>query len=130
VTIWTVATPLDFKQNVVLERFELSGNMSTLSLAHLWIYQTLQSITSPVFNEFVIWVSSGFPGTPMDSDGWRAVDTLLISLAERDPGFRVTLKGSGRWAFVKRHLPFAVSKDLFGFGSLLEDNPFRKFGLH
>jgi len=126
-----VATPLDLKQNVVLERFELSGKMSTLSLAHVWIYQTLRSITSPTFNEFVIWIlSSGYPVAPINSRGWGAVDTLLVSLADRNPGFRVTFMGNGRWAAIKRHLPFANSRGLLGSGSPYEENPFRKFGLH
>ena len=126
----TVATPLDLKQNVVLERFELSAKITNLSLAHRWIHQTLQSITSPVFNEFVIWVLDfGYPVSPMNGDGWRAVDALLVCLAERNPGLRVLFMGSGHWSVITSRLPLAESKGLFRFGSRLVENRFRRFGL-
>jgi len=52
----TIVNPLDLRRNMVLERFEFTIGATNLSLVHEWIYQTLQTITSPLFNEFVIWL--------------------------------------------------------------------------
>ena len=124
-------TSLDLTRNVALERFEFSTTMTNLSLAHGWIYLTLRSITSPVFNEFVIWIlNSRYPVTPMNAGSWRAVDTLLISMAERNPGLRVELVGYGDWSFITSYLPLATSTGLITFGSPVgEENRFLKLGV-
>jgi len=127
----TVATPLDLKQNVVLERFEFTTNVVNVPLAHGWVYQTLQSITSPVFNEFVVWVLNW--RNPWDSpeipgDGWNAVDALLVSLAKRNPDLRVVFMGNGQWSAVEHHFPLTKAKGLFRLGSLRVENRFRRFG--
>ena len=126
----TIATPLDLKQNVVLERFEFSTVMTNVPLAHGWVYQTLRSITSPVFNEFVVWVLNWRQlwEQPITGDGWKVVDELLVSLAQRNPGLRVVFMGNGQWSAVVNHLPLTRSKGLFRSGSFQVENPFRRFG--
>ena len=124
----TVETPLDLKQNVVLERLELSAAITNFMVGHGWIYQTLQSITSPVFNEFVIWVlGPGYPAPPFGS--WKAVDTVLVSLAKRNPGFRVLFMGCGEWSVITSQLPLAESKGLFTFGSRHIETRLERFSL-
>ena len=48
-----------------------------------------------MFNEFVIWVLG--PGklqwSPGDMNGWKAVVSLLGTLAVQNPNFRVVVKG-------------------------------------
>ena len=79
---------------MVLERFEFHISLNSISLVHGWVYSSLRTITSPVFNEFVIWIlDSGSPWTQMDRDGWATVDALLKSIAERNPNFRVVFRG-------------------------------------
>ena len=126
----TAAAPLDLKQHVVLERFEFSTMMTDLPQAHRWIYLTLQSITSPVFNEFVIWVhDTRYPVTPMNIGSWRAVETLLISMAERNPSLRVELVGNCDLPFITSCLPLATSMGLITFSSpTKKENPFLKLG--
>ena len=63
----------------------------------------------------------------MRGDGWKAVDALLVSLAERNPGLRVLFMGGGHWPFVTSHLPLTKSKGLFEFGSRLVESRFRRF---
>lgn len=124
--------PLDLKQNVVLERFEFNIHTSNLLEVHQWIHQTLRTITSPLFNEFVF--ATPYPIhlwdlLPSDPAGnWRVVDASLNALAERNPDFRVTFKGyfplrrSGgginygvvRW-FAEGCLPVVLSKGLVKF---------------
>ena len=127
----TTATTLDLKQNVVLERFEFDISLASTSQVHGWVYKTLQTITSPVFKELVIWLSnSGAPWDeiPMESAGWGGVDATLESLSERNPDFRIVLRGDspssfyGTWgnhngdpSFVVSHLPVVSSKGLVRF---------------
>jgi len=86
--------PLDLKRNVVLESFEFNISLNSVSLVHEWVYQTLRTITSPAFNEFVIWIlDSGFSQAQMNRDGWAAVDALLKSMVERNPNFMVVFRG-------------------------------------
>ena len=91
--------PLDLEQNVVLERLELDAQLYTLSQVHQWVNQTLRTITSPSFNEFTFSIqTTSTRNLPclfsVDSaDGWKAVDASLNALAERNPGFRVTIRG-------------------------------------
>jgi len=93
-----------------------------LSLIHEWIYWTLRSITSPVFNELVIWIlNSGYPVTPMSIGGWRVVDTLLVSMAGTNPGFRVKLTGNGDWPFLMSYLPLATSTGMITIGPPVEE---------
>ena len=127
----TVGIPLDLKKNVVLERFEFNTMMSNLSLVHRWIYDTLRSITSPVFKEFVIWIlNSGCPVTPMDIGDWRDVDRLLISMATGNPGLRVELMGYGDWSFITNYLPLAMSTGMITSGSPVEEeNLFSKLAV-
>lgn len=113
----------------MLETFEFTVNVADISLIHRWIYGTLRTITSPVFNEFVIWIlDSGSPWTQMDRDGWAAVDTLLKSIAERNPNFRVVFKGDfhsfrdstlgdpdGARSFIASYLPLVSSSRCMKF---------------
>ena len=107
---------------MVLERFEFNVSLRNISLVHGWIHRTLRTITSPAFNEFVLWMlDTGSPWTRMDRDGWAAVDALLESIAERNPNFRVVIKGGyysfmdgvfsddGARTFLSDYLPLASS---------------------
>jgi len=95
VTIGVIAISLDLKQIVMLERLEFGVSLASISMVYDWIYQTLQTITSPVFNEFVIrLLDVGNPWARMNRDGWAAVDALLNSTAEGNPDFRVVFKGN------------------------------------
>ena len=50
---WGLVILLYLGRNAVLGRFELTIETHDLSLAHEWIHQTLRTMTSPLFNEFV-----------------------------------------------------------------------------
>jgi len=90
---------------------------------------TLRTITSPAFNEFVIWLpDEGIPWIPINSAGWKAVDMSLNILAERNPGFRVVIRVAfpsfsyDAWCtyvgvppFVVNYLPLVSSKGLVKF---------------
>jgi len=117
--------PLDLRRNVVLERLEFNIATIYLSLAHRWIHQSLQTIISPFFNEFVVWLLNfGAPWRPMDGDGWNAVDALLITLAERNPDFRNLFRGHGDSLFIASYLPLVWSKGLMQFDVPREENRF------
>jgi len=130
---------------VALERFEFNVSLHAISLVHGWLHWTLQSIASPVFNEFVLWMlDTGSPWTQMNRQGWAALDSLLISIAGRNPKFRVVIKGGyysfmdgvpsddGARTFLSSYLPFtslsAWTKYEFAgrsanrFGKLITDN--------
>ena len=120
-----VITP-DLKRNVVLERFELDASLTSLCEIHGWIHRTLQTITSPLFNEFVIWLPDQvIPWHPMRGDGWKVVDALLNVLAERNPNFRVVFKGcfysffqgdsDGVRSFITSYLPLISLNRLVKF---------------
>ena len=107
---------------MVLERFEFNVSLQDISLVDGYIYRTLRTITSPVFNEFVFWMlDTGSPMSLLDRDGWAALDVLLKSIAERNPNFRVVFKGGyysfmdgvlsddGARTFLSRYFPFASS---------------------
>lgn len=92
--MWAIAISLNLKRNAVLERFEVDASLTSLWYIHGWIHQTLQTITSPVFNELVIWLPDEvIPWNPAKGDGWKAVDESLNVLAERNPDFRVVFRG-------------------------------------
>lgn len=123
---------------MVLERFEFNIHLSSLSLVHGWIYWTLRTITSPLFNEFMIWVlGEVHPWSPMNTNGWKAVDVLLNVLAGRNPDFRVVFKGDiytfrdghgGICSFIEGYLPLVSAKGLVRFQYAPHvENPFRKF---
>ena len=123
-------TPLDLKRSVVLERFELSITRTGLPLAYGWIYEILQSITSPVFDEFVIWVLDvRYPPAPMNDNDWKAVDELLVFLAERNPGIRLVLTGDGDWSSIASSFPLSTSEGLLRTRSTRVENRFKKFGV-
>ena len=104
--------------------------MTSLSSVHEWIYRTLQTITSPVFNEFAIrLLVSGHPWDPMNRDGWGVVDASLDALAKRHPDFRVVFMGYGDWAFVEGLLPLAKSNGLIRLGPHLVESRFDKLRL-
>jgi len=133
---------------VVLERFEFDISSTSFPLVHGWIYKTLRTITSPAFNEFVIWLpDEGIPWNPVNSAGWKAVDASLNVLAERNPGFRVAFRVAfpsfsydtrctwctyvGVPPFVVNYLPLVSSKGLVKFEHVHiphVENRFGKFG--
>ena len=79
---------------MVLERFEFNVVSSNLLRVQEWIHHTLQSITSPVFNEFVIWIlSEGCSRSPLIDGSWLALGESLDALAKRNHSFRVVFKG-------------------------------------
>ena len=146
---WTLVTPLDLKRSAVLERFEFTVEMYSISRVHEWIQQTLQTITSPLFSELVIWILHvQYPWSleaSMSAESWKAVDLWLNVLAERNPSFGVVFRGdfggdfwgdsSGGFDAVRQHiegicLPLASSKNLvkFEFVSNVE-NRFWKLGV-
>ena len=143
--LWgVIVIPLDLRQNVVLERFEFNVSLSILPRMEEWIYWTLQSITSSLFKEFVIWVlTEGYLWGPVNGDGWKAVDALLNTLAERNPNFRVVIKGcfysflhgvrggfEGVRSLVEGSLPLALSNGLVKFECVPRaENRFRKLGV-
>jgi len=121
---------VDLGQNVALERLEFTVRITELALADECIYKALQTITSPLFNEFAIWlVGSGVPGSPMNGDGWKAVDALLIALGERNPGFRIVFSGHGDESFIACYLPLVLSKGLVQFYFSSAKNRFQKLGV-
>jgi len=125
--------PLDLGRNVVLESVEFTIVTADLSLAHRWIYQTLQTITSPLFNEFVIWILGwGAPWSLVSDDaydGWMAVDALLVALAKRNPDFRVAFRRHGSCSFIASYLPLVWSKGLVQFRCPRAENQFEKLGI-
>ena len=133
---------LDLGRNAALERLELHVQLYTLPRAHEWVCQTLRTITSPVFNEFVIWAlgSGNAYGTPGHINGWKAVESSLSALAIQNPDFRVVLRGNcpsppfGCWctydkarAFFEIYLPVVLSTGLARFEHVPRiDNPCRE----
>lgn len=117
---------------MVLERFELTVvSMSHISLVHEWVYRTFQTIASPVFKKFVIWLLDGrAPWRQMNHDGWKPVDALLGVLAERNPDFRVEfiVTRPGGWTSMPSYLPLVRSMGLMEFSSPRVDNRFKKLG--
>ena len=114
---------------MALERLEFGVKMFSLGLVHEWIYLTLRSITSPVFNEFAIWILPSSPGLHprwMNSAGWKVVDMLLDALAKRNPDFRVVIMEDGGWSSIASYLPLATSKGLISFGLPDVENLFSK----
>jgi len=80
---------------VALERLEFTVSLTGIAMVHRWVYLTLRTITSPVFNEFVIWLlDTEIPWTRMSRRGWADVDVWLNSIAQRNPDFRVVFKGN------------------------------------
>ena len=145
---WTLANPLDLGQCVALEAFEFNTMLSTVWKVSRWILQTLRTVTSTQFNEFVIWILDvtypWFLRYPLLSDdSWGTLDVLLSALAERNPDFRVVFRGdfdSFRCSIggehdkvgslVKRHLPLFSSKGLVKFEQVSHvENRFRKSGI-
>lgn len=128
----TIGNLLDLGQNAVLERFELTVvSMAHISLVHEWVYRTLQTITSPVFKKFVIWLLDGrSPWTQMNYDRWEPVDALLAVLAERNPDFKVEfiVTRPGGWTFLPSYLPLVRSMGLMEFSSPRTENRFKKLG--
>jgi len=138
--------PLDLKQNVVLERFELDISAAGAPPIRGWIYLTLRTINSPAFKEFTIWLpNKGIPWdqTPMDSARWWGVDSWLLSLSKRNPDFRIVLRGDspsssyGTWynhngvlSFVVSYWPLVSSNGLVKFERVPHsENRFGKTGL-
>ena len=130
--------PLDLEQNVVLERLELDAQLYSLSQVHQWVLQTLQTITSPLFNEFTFSIQTTFmwnwpcPFSVDSADGWKAVDASLNALAERNPGFRITIRGDSSSLrrgigeqydavrrFIESYLPLVSSKGSARFEHVL-----------
>jgi len=95
----TIVDALDLRGNVVLKRFELHIGFSPLLQAHEWVLSTLRSIASSAFNEFVIWILSCYGPGPEVINGWKTVDLLLCTLAERNPDFRVVFRGDHQFLF-------------------------------
>ena len=143
----TIATPLDLKSCVVLERFEFTLDLSSLGQIDGWIHQSLLTITSTLFNEFAIWIlNTVYPWSlqwPLSDNGWNAVDGLLNVLAERNPDFRVMVRGDFysfrcgirgehdtiRW-LIEDRLPLISSKGLVKFEQVVDaENRFRKSGI-
>jgi len=133
---------LDLGQNVALERLEIHFELDPLLRAHEWVCRTLKTITSPAFNEFVIWVlgSGDIYPTQEDINGWKAVESSLGALALHNPDFRVVVKGNcpsppfGCWCtydkarlFFETCLPVVLSNGLARFEHVPHvDNPRRK----
>lgn len=130
---------LNLHRNVPLERLELHTDLPSLSHAHQWVYWTLRGITSPVFNEFVIWVRGERCGWgSVTTDSWKAVELALGALAERNPDFRVVFRGDcpsfrdGHWlpchqarSFFDYYLPAVSSKGFAKFEYVpLVDTPY------
>ena len=125
----------------MLERLELNIQLSNLSQVHGWVHQTLQTINSPLFNEFVVWVlGAGYPWSPRGISGWKAVDELLDVLAGRNPDFKVVFKGDlysflhgdydGVRSLIESYLPLVSSKGLVKFQHVPRaENSFGKLGV-
>ena len=106
--------------------------------------QTVRTITSPLFNEFVIWfLRTSRTAHPrgllwsMSQDGLKAVDASLNVIARRNPDFRLVFKGdfAGEYG-VNRHvvgahyLPLASSKGYIMLEQAdIEENPLFKSGV-
>ena len=119
--------PLGLGRNAVLRRFELNITLTGLTLAHEWIYRTLQTITSPEFNEFVVCVlGAKSPRGWMDHGGWNTVDALLDVLAERNPDFRVVfvVARPGDWMSMPSYMPLIRSRGSIKFSSPRVENRF------
>ena len=115
---------------MVLERFEFTINVTHLSQVDGWIYGALRTITSPLFKEFAIWfLGAGVPWRPMNVDGWKAVDALLVVLAKRNTDFRVVFIGQGDWSFIASYFPLVWSRGLLHFQYSHEENRFKKLGV-
>lgn len=80
--------------------FEFTLELPSLSRVAGWVYDTLRTITSPLFNEFVVWIlDTSYPRNlrfPTSAEGWETVDGLLYDLARRNPDFRAVFKGDFR----------------------------------
>jgi len=129
---------------VILKRFEFSTKLSALWQIDRWLRKTLRTITSTLFNEFVIWILGVvLPWGlryPLSDVGWGGVDALLNNLAKRNPDFRVVFRGdfdsfrygtgSGRDTvrhLIEDHLPLISSKGLVKFEQVCHgENRFRK----
>jgi len=134
-------------QCAVLERVELSLTFSSLGHIHRWIYDTLQTTTSTMFNEFAIWILNiEHPWSlqsPFSDAGWETLDALFNVLAERNHDFRVVVKGDlhsfhpgirdlhdAVRLFIKGLLPLVSSKGLVKFVLVPHrENRFRKSGI-
>jgi len=130
---------------VVLKRLEFTLEVDSVLQVHEMIRQTLRTITSPLFNELVIWIlRSSYPLSllsTMNAGGWRGVDASLNTLAERNPGFGVTFRGDFNGEFgvdfgaVRRHierdsLPLASLKGFVRFELVPNvENRFQKMGV-
>ena len=115
---------------MVLERFELTVvSLAHILLVHGWVYRTLQTITSPVFNKFVVWLLDGrTPWTQMNNSAWKPVDELLCILAERNPDFWVEFMVArpDGWVLMRSYLPLVRSVGLIEFSSPRVENRFKK----
>ena len=118
---------------MALKRFEFNAKLSELWQLPGWIHDTLRTITSTRFEEFVIWVLDEVahmrsPHYPPSGVGWEGVDTLLNALTERNPDFRIMFKGDfdsfrcgmeGEYSTARRliegRLPLLSSKGLVKF---------------
>ena len=138
---------MDLSRCVVLERFEFDLDLASLFRTDIWFHHTLRTINSTAFNEFVMWildiVDPWSLRRSLSDGGWRIVDALLDDLADRNPDFRVVVKGdfdsfrcgmrsghcSLRWLVVGR-LPLVSSKGLVKFEQVPDaENRFRKLGI-
>ena len=128
----------------MLKRFEFTVSLFSISRIHEWIHHTLRTITSPLFNELVIWILDETDGrTPlsaMNADSWKAVDALLGVLAGRNPDFGVTFRDgsngnfSGDFNTARRHiescLPLSSLKGFVRFELVPNvENRFKKMGV-
>ena len=122
---------LDLGPNAMLERFEFTVAVTELLLAYSWIYWTLHSITSPVFNEFAVWfLNTGPPPTPTDGTRWDALDWFLSKvMTERNPDFRVVVMGYADWSLVQAYLPLCVKRGWGRAASPQAENRFRRLGV-
>lgn len=115
---------------MVLETFELAVvSLPHISLVHEWVCQTLQTMTSPVFNKFVIWpLDARTPWTQMNRGAWKPVDALLCVLAECNLDFRVEFMVArpNSWMLLGSYLPLVRSVGLIDFSSPSVENRFKK----
>ena len=118
-----IGLPLDLKRSIVLERFEFAVTSHGFWKVHGWIHKTLRTITSPLFNELVIWILDVLrPWGPLQLtsfDGWKTVDASLNVLAGLNPDFRVVFRGDfaglNRQRIDNDHLPLASLKGFLKF---------------
>ena len=138
----TIAVPLDLKRCVALERFEFTVELQSVSEVHDWILQTVRTITSPLFNEFVIWIlRTTFHRWgqlwSLSKEGLKAVDASLNVIAGRNPNFRLVFQGdfSGEYGVIRHvvgidYLPLASSKGYMMFEQAEdEESPLFKSGV-